>query len=191
MSSNHFSVKDASNHIVCFVALPFNDNEAFAYKTILLPALRFVFEQSPYYWQVVRADDTIFASTIAENIADWMQIADVGIADISDLNANVMMELGYMYWRKPKRPLFVLERIGTGQHLSDLAGVIRVTYPKVAYGNDPSSKNHAITDIAELLKVEFAKRQDIIKILKSVRQHHYLSPLVVSQVCSVDDQVAD
>ncbi len=190
MSSNQPSVKDSFNHIVCFVALPFNDNDMFAYKTVLLPALRLVFEQNPYYWQVVRADDTIFASTIAENIADWMQLADVGIADISDLNANVMMELGYMYWRKPKLPLFVLERMGTGHHLSDLAGVIRVTYLNVAYSIDSISKNHAITDIAKLLKVEFAKRQDIIKNLKSAKHHHYLSPLVISQVCSADDQVA-
>lgn len=190
MSNNQPSVKDSFNHIVCFVALPFNDNDKFAYKTVLLPALRLVLEQSPYYWQVVRADDTIFASTISENIADWMQLASVGIADISDLNPNVMMELGYMYWRKPILPLFVLERIGTGHHLSDLAGIIRVTYSNVAYNNDSTSKNHAITDIAKFLKVEFAKRQDIIKNLKPTKPHHYLSPLVVSQVCAVDDQIA-
>jgi len=38
-----------------------------------------------------------------------MNLAHAYIADISELNPNVMMELGYMYWaRKPEQPLIVL-----------------------------------------------------------------------------------
>lgn len=189
MSSNQISKKSSTKHTVCFVALPFEDEE-FAYKTVLLPALRSVFEQHPYYWQVVRADDTIFASTVAENVADWMQQADVSIADISNLNANVMMELGYMYWRKPKRPLFILERAGTGKHLSDLAGVIRLSYKNVLYLDDPLSKKHAVDDLAEELKVIFTKRQDI-KNLKSITRQHYLSPLTLVSKCDISSALAD
>ncbi len=188
MSSDQLSKKSSPKHIVCFVALPFEDEE-FAYKTVLLPAIRSIFEQHPYYWQVVRADDTIFASTIAENVGDWMQLADVSIADISNLNANVMMELGYMYWRKPKRPLFLLEREGTGKHLSDLAGVIRLSYKNVQYLDEPLSKKHAVDDLAAELKAIFTRRQDI-KNLKPTTRQHYLSSLTLVNKCGIGISLA-
>ena len=73
-------------HTICFVALPFKDDEKFKYETVLLPALRKILEGKPYYWQVVRADARYYANTIDRNIAEWIKRAHVYIADISDLN---------------------------------------------------------------------------------------------------------
>jgi hypothetical protein len=180
--SPQFPVDDAPKHIICFVALPFEDTEKFAYKTVLLPALRTVLEQHPYYWQVGRADDKGFADTIYHNVDAWMQLAHAYIADISDLNPNVMMELGYMYWaRKPGQPLMVLERLGTGQHLSDIAGFIRISYPDL-------SGRYAIEDVAKALADEFDNRQDI-QSLNATKLHHYLSPLVLEEI-GASEQVA-
>jgi molecular chaperone HtpG len=176
-------VDDPPWHIVCFVALPFKDTKEFAYKTVLLPALRKVLEQHPYYWQVGRADDWMHAGTIYENVAAWMQRARAYVADISDLNPNVMMELGYMYWaRKDNQPLFVLQREGTDQHLSDLSGLIRISYPAI-------TGRHAVEDIADALRDDFGRRTDI-QTLNASKRYHYLSPEILEEKCSISPQLA-
>src|SRR5712691_8190624 len=182
MNSNPNLVNDPPWHIICFVALPFKDSETFAYKTVLLPALRMVLEQHPYYWQVGRADDRMHAGTIYDNVAAWMQLARAYVADISDLNANVMMELGFMYWaRKEDQPLFVLQREGTDQHLSDLGGLIRISYPAV-------TGRHAVEDIADALRNEFDRRSDVHK-LNASKRHHYLSPEILERQCNMNQQI--
>lgn len=182
--AKQMQVGDIPKHIICFVAVPFEDSGVFAYKTVLLPALREVLELHPYYWQVGRADDNYFSDTIYDNIAHWMKSANVYIAEISDLNPNVMMELGYMYWtRKANQPLIVLERLGTSQQLADLAGVIRIRYPVLG-------GNHAIEDIAKALRIEFGKRQDIQQ-LRTAARAHYLSPLLLTNVIGANSHIAD
>lgn len=163
------------DHIICMVALPFNDRDTFPYDSVLLPALRWTLEQAPYYWQVVRADAQYFAETVADNVAAWMNRADVFIADISDLNPNVMLELGYMYWgvSRTRCSLAVLERAGTAHRLSDLGGLIRFSYPAV-------TDAHAVTDIAGQLGDQFAKKVDIQQ-LNARPRAHYLSPLVLQE----------
>jgi hypothetical protein len=190
-SNNQISVDDTSRHVVCFVALPFKDSVSFAYQTVLLPALRTVLEQPPYYWQVGRADDNYFKDTIYENVAYWMGKAHAYIADISDLNPNVLLELGYMYWaRSHGQPLIILESFEAHQkHVDtrldpvDLAGVIRIFYHL-------QRGNHAIEDVAQELKVEFDKRQDIQK-LNTGNRYHYLSPLILSNKLQLSNQLAE
>lgn len=183
MNSNPNLVNDPPWHIVCFAALPFNDTEKFAYKTVLLPALRMVLERHPYYWQVGRADDRMHAGTIYNNVSAWMQLARAYVADISDLNPNVMMELGYMYWaRKDDQPLFVLQREDTDQHLSDLSGFIRISYPAVI-------GPHAVEDISTALRDEFDRRSDVHK-LNASKRYHYLSSELLETQCSMNQQTA-
>ena len=182
MTENNHQITDSTlKHVVCFVALPFVDTSTFAYHTVLLPALREVLELDPYYWQVGRADDSYFKDTIYENVASWMSQADAYIADISDLNTNVLLELGYMYWgRKPGQPLIVLERSDAPQNPVDLAGVIRIRY-------HAQRDSHAVEDVAQALKKEFDKRLDIQK-LNTANRHHYLSPLLLSRELHLNDQ---
>ncbi len=172
-------------HIVCMVAVPFRDSQSFAYETALLPALRDVLEQAPYYWQVVRADEKYFEDTIDRNVATWMKRSHAYIADISDVNPNVMMELGYMRWaREPWQPVIVLERAHTGALLdpADLRGIIRMHYPA-------ASGRHAADEIAEVLKEEFAKDESIQK-LNRLKQQHYLSPLLLRDRFRVSEDIA-
>ena len=172
-------------HIVCMVAMPFRDSQSFAYETALLPALRSVLEQAPYYWQVVRADEKYFADTIDRNVAVWMKRSHAYIADISDQNPNVMMELGYMRWaREAWQPVIVLERTHTGALLdpADLRGIIRMHYPA-------ASGRHAADEIAEVLKEEFAKDESIQK-LNRLKQEHYLSPLLLHKRFRVSEDDA-
>jgi molecular chaperone HtpG len=173
-----------SKHVICMVALPFKDNQTFDYETVLLPALRAVLEQAPYCWQVVRADAKYFEETIEQNVATWMKKAQAYIVDISDLNPNVMMELGYMRWaRKPEQPVVVLERSDTHNgHLADLAGVIRVRYPA-------TSGTYAIREIVQALETEFIKNESIQN-LNRQKEEHYLSPLLLSENFRVNDRAA-
>jgi hypothetical protein len=123
------------------------------------------------------------AGTIYENVAAWMRLARAYVADISDLNANVMMELGYMYWaRKVDQPLFVLQREGTDQHLSDLGGLIRISYPSV-------TGRHAVEDIAQALRYEFDRRSDVQK-LNASKRYHYLSPELLERQGNMSQQTA-
>lgn len=180
--SSQNNIDNIPKHVVCFVALPFTDKPTFAYHTVLLPALREVLELAPYYWQVGRADDSYFKDTIYENVAFWMNQAHAYIADISDLNPNVLLELGYMYWgKKPGQPLIILERSDAPQNPVDLAGVIRIRYPA-------ERGNHAIEDVALSLKEEFGKRQDIQR-LNAGNRHHYLSSLLLSRELRLNDQL--
>jgi molecular chaperone HtpG len=176
-----------TKHITCLAVLPSEDRKSFAYETILIPALRTVLEQSPYYWQVVRDNDKYFEETVAGNLSAWVEVAHAFIADISDLNPNVMMELGYMlsFIEKVERPLVVLERNGTnsGSQLTNLAGFIFVSYPDL-------SNKYAIDEIAESLRVEFAKKEDI-QILNKTRQAHYLSSLILINRFRLEKQTSD
>ena len=184
-SGNRIQVGTPAKHIVCFAALPFQDSTAVSYETVLLPALRSVLELYPYHWQVARADDNYFSNTIYDNIAYWLKRADAYIADISELNPNVMMELGYMHWaRKPEQPLIVLNYSGAGQSPVDLAGVIRIQYTA-------QSGSHAIEDVAEELKQHFSRTQSI-QTLNASKGAHYLSPLFLYEVpVGADPNIAD
>ena len=184
MTSNQIQLNVSPKHVICFVAMPFSDSGIVRYETVLLPALREVLEQYPYYWQVGRADDKYFSQTIFDNIAHWMKRAHIYIADISELNPNVMMELGYMYWaKKPRQPLFVLESSNNiGQHLTDLAGVIRIRYT-------PSSGTHAVDDVAKELSDEFDKRRPIQ--IPNARNEHYFSDLFILNILGADAWFAD
>lgn len=167
-------------HVVCFVALPFEDDKkTFAYKTILLPALRRALELEPYFWQVGRADDKYFAETIERNIFEWVTRADVYMAEISDVNPNVMMELGYMRWsREPKQPLIVLKRKDIHRHLADLAGMITIPYT-------PASGKDADKTIAKELKGEFGKKSELLTL--NTNKAHYLSPLFLQDKAIAED----
>ena len=166
-------------HICCMVALPFKDNETFAYENVLLPALREVLELDPFYWQVVRADEKYHAENVPENVQAWMQRSHAYVVDISDCNPNVMMELGYMKWGVPDRPRILLCREGTQRNLSDLGGTIVIRYPN-------ATGDHAVEDVAEALRAEFVKNESALARLEDQRTAHYLSPLWLRDEMGLD-----
>jgi molecular chaperone HtpG len=171
-------------HIVCFASLPFKDHETFAFNSVLLPALRVVLEQAPYFWQIVRADEAYQGETVPDSVGIWLQRADAYIADISTLNANVMMELGFMQWEKRarNRPRLVLEREGAGAWLANLGGFIKVRYPKV-------DGREAVEDLAKSLADEFAKIP-AVKQLNRKKGAHFLSTLFLKSEFHLETDAA-
>jgi hypothetical protein len=175
------------SHITCMVALPFKDNaDTFAYEGILLPALRDILERSPFYWEVIRADEIHLKDIIQENIKALMKKADAYIVDISDENPNVMMELGYMLWsKKDDQPLVVLKRQGTGGYLADIAGYFCKTYPATkALGTT------GIKEVVETLSEKF-RTHDGIKALQITKRPHYLSPIFLQKDVGMNDEFAN
>lgn len=151
---------EQTKHIQCLVALPFDE----AY-TPVLEALRDVLEVAPYFWQVVRADKRYFKNDVSNNLAAWVTRAHCYVVDISELNENVMMELGLMYWAYPNRPLILVQQEGTQHRVVDLGARFRIKYP---WGDPPNQES-----IAAALRGEIKKFDDIMN-LKG--EAHYLSP---------------
>lgn len=84
---------------------PFAD----AYKPVEL-AVRRVFEQPPYCFEVRLARDYIHEFGLLDNVRIHMDQAHGFIAEISDLTPNVMFELGAATMPNDKRPVFSLRR---------------------------------------------------------------------------------
>jgi len=120
-----------TDHVSCFFAMPFDH----AYDP-LLKAVRQVLEDKPYGWQVFRADETHQATTISENVRGHIARSHCYLADISDRNPNVFLEIGRMS-HYAERPLVYLCREDATSHIAaDLAGLIYSTYK--AWGENPN-----------------------------------------------------
>jgi molecular chaperone HtpG len=91
------------NPVTIFMITPFEDK----YK-VLEDVIRRVFEAHPYYFKVMLARDYTYHSGILANVGAHLNKADAFVAEISDLNPNVMMELGAAIHAGDKRPIFSL-----------------------------------------------------------------------------------
>lgn len=100
---NAGSMVDGSKHILMFMITPFADE----YRSVEL-AVRRVFEQAPFCFEVCLARDKYNADTLVENVKSYIASAQCFIAEISDLNPNVMMEVGGILMSGDERPVFVL-----------------------------------------------------------------------------------
>jgi molecular chaperone HtpG len=150
---------EPNRHIVCLLAVPFEKD-----YDVLLEALRDVLEVAPYFWQVARADKRFFANDVPNNMAYWIARAQCFAADISEMNENVMMEVGLMYWGYPSKPLLLLQRDTVQSRIVDLGGRLRVKYP---WGDLPDQSRMAMALHQEIKKFEELKNLNA--------QAHYLS----------------
>ncbi len=106
---NDMRVKNADNmvnsqkHILMFMITPFADE----YRPVEL-AVRRVFERAPFCFEVCLARDKYNADTLVENVKSYIASAQCFIAEISDLNPNVMMEVGGILMSGDNRPAFAL-----------------------------------------------------------------------------------
>jgi HSP90 family molecular chaperone len=91
------------DHVVLFMMTPFEGE----YKGIE-NAVRQVFERAPYFFEVVLARDKTYKEVMRDNVREGMVRAHGFIAEISELNPNVMMELGAALFADDGRPTFVL-----------------------------------------------------------------------------------
>jgi hypothetical protein len=127
-------------------------------------AIRAVFEDEPYCFQVILARDRTIHTDLFENVKAHMRMVDGFIAEISDLNPNVMLELGITEVDPENRPVVVLRRTESKKPPADLRSRLYVEY---------EGGSEALAIAAELKK-KFETIEAIDR-LKNARRGRYLS----------------
>lgn len=92
------------DHIQLFMIAPFADE----YKSVE-QAVRQVFECPPFCFELRMARDYYEADTLVANVKKHLASAHGFVAEISEQNANVMMEIGGILMSDDPRPVFALE----------------------------------------------------------------------------------
>jgi nucleoside 2-deoxyribosyltransferase len=93
-----FSSTYATEDGLCFVILPFNEDLEEIYERILRP----VVSGEPILMRCVRGDEIFSNKPIMGDVWEWIQKAEIIIADLTGKNPNVMYELGLAHalWKK-------------------------------------------------------------------------------------------
>src|SRR5262249_39790222 len=92
-------------------------------------AIRSVFERPPYFFEVQLARDYVYRPSLLDNIRQHVRHAHGFIADISELNANVMFELGAVMLPSDGRPVFTLRSQDAHQEVPvDIKENLRIDY---------------------------------------------------------------
>jgi HSP90 family molecular chaperone len=90
-------------YVSCFVAMPFSDDRA----TSVYQAVRAVLEDQPYFWRVVRADNTVEQPELWSNLRTKLLRAHCYIAILTgNINPGMMLQLGQL--EALQRPLLLL-----------------------------------------------------------------------------------
>jgi molecular chaperone HtpG len=154
------------DHILIFMITPFGDS----YRPIE-QAVRNVFERPPYCFEVRLARDYTHKPGLLDNVREHMIRAHGFIAEISELNPNVMFELGAAMLPDDGRPVFSLR--SKDAHTAVPADLKEKLY--VPYGSltDPVEKLEA--DIRSAFERDGRPTHDGILALVAQRKKRFLS----------------
>jgi HSP90 family molecular chaperone len=108
----------------CFVALPY----AAAFDAVW-HGLRVVLQGPPFYWLMIRGDQHVEGSELLIGILQHIDSSSRFIADVSGLNANVLVELGMMLGNNAGHTLMLCDTETFQRLPSDLKGQIPMIYP--------------------------------------------------------------
>ncbi|MCK6580513.1 MAG: ATP-binding protein [Anaerolineae bacterium] len=150
---------EKTDHVSCFVAIPFSGYD------FVLDALKEVFEDKPNFWQVVRADEEQLDPTVFGSVYKHIRRSHLYVAEISDRNFNVGLELGIMQ-QYFDRPRILLRKLDAQPVPVDLHGAIYVSY---------SDKSDLLIQLREQLRNNSALRA----LNSSTR---FLSPIVLNRL---------
>jgi molecular chaperone HtpG len=159
---NASKIIDRTQHVSCFFAMPFEGYEG------LLEAVKQVLEDAPYGWQVIRADDRHHGVTINENVKRHIDRAHCYIAEISDENSNVFMEIGRMGIYEDRQIVYLCRKDKENEIPADLRGQLYFSYD---YANQ-STPN--IVQLVEHLKKELDRKPELTELRGD--KNIYLSP---------------
>jgi molecular chaperone HtpG len=156
-------------YVSCFVAMPFHDERAGE----IYRAVRAVLEDSPYFWHVVRADDTVEEPGLWPNLKTKLLRAHCYIAILTGhVNPNVMIEIGRM--EALQRPLLLLRDTAAAEPPSDLRSLL---YEELrAAGSD------LVSEVRDIIA-----RQDRLRSLRGAR---YLSETALHRYAALDSEVS-
>jgi len=156
-------------YVSCFVAMPFSDDRAASIYT----AIRAVLEDRPYFWRVVRADDTVEQPGLWPNLKTKLLRAHCFIAILTgSLNPNVMIEAGRM--EALQRPLLLLRDAAADGLPANLNGLL--------YEELRASGSDLIGEVRNAIV-----RQERLRTLQGPR---YLSETALGRYAHLDSEVS-
>src|SRR5262249_51189248 len=129
----------------------------------------------PYWFEVRLARDYTHSTQLLENVRQHMLRSHGFIAEITDLNPNVMFELGAVMLVEDSRPVFSLRRTGAKDEVpSDLKEKLIIPYDSLS-GKDQ--------DIAEQIRSAFERdgrivHDDITKLIKQRKKRFFSAALL-------------
>ena len=142
---------------------------------VLEAALRQVFEDDPYNFQVILARDRTIRRDLFENVKAHMQMVHGFVADVSELNPNVMLELGITEVDAGRRPVVILRRQASADLPADLRGLLYIEY-ELPTASEPAG----IGPLADLLR-EKLRTIEAVDALRQHRTARYLSTTYVKK----------
>jgi molecular chaperone HtpG len=156
-------------YVSCFIAMPFSDPRA----TAIYNAVRAVLEDHPYFWRVVRADDTVELPGLWPNLKTKLLRAHCFVSILSgNLNPNVMIETGRM--EALQRPLLLLRDAAAAELPANLNGLL--------YEELHTSGSDLIDEVRGAIA-----RQDRLRNLQGSR---YLSETALKRYASLDSEIS-
>ena len=166
---NASSTANGSKHILMFMITPFADE----YRSVEL-AVRRVFERAPFCFEVCLARDKYNADTLVENVKSHIASAQCFIAEISDLNPNVMMEVGGILMSGDKRPVFVLwDTHSTLRKPADFGDWLTFSYSGMTTSPD-DLVNEITSHLIERGRIKNARIEELIRRRKELFLSHTL-----------------
>lgn len=173
-------------YIQCFFAMPFDQE-----YDKLFDSVKSILEDAPYGWKVIRADTEHKAPTIHMNVEKHIANSHCYIADISEKNVNVFLEIGRIshyskisdFDNDKYRPLIYLCNKNSKNTISsDLQGLIYHSYEPL--NSDCLKSNNFI----EGLEKEFKKQSNFGNLRNAKEKEAYLSHdiLLKYKVCSTE-----
>jgi molecular chaperone HtpG len=133
-----------TEHVSCFFAMPFNDE-----YSIIEQAMKRVLEDKPYGWQVFLARDLHKERRIYDNVRAHIAQSHCYIAEISEQNPNVFLEIGKMSHYED-RPLVLLR--------------------------SKDSPEEVPVDLRDLLYLEYQRVDDLEKLIEQIKDKLQLIP---------------
>ena len=151
--------------------MPFSDSRA----NEIYRALRIVLEDNPYYWAVVRADDSVEQPGLWLNLKAKLLRAHCYVAILTgEINPNVMIEIGRM--EALERPLVMLRDSSAPELPADLKGLL--------YADLSATGEALVGEVREALA-----RQEPFQALRG-HGDRFLSETVLRRDAGLNDQLS-
>jgi len=111
-----------NEHVKMFLIFPSNGYDK------IEQAVRMVFENPPFFFEIATASDYMHKAVLTDNVKEHIRTADAFIAEISDLDANVMMEVGAILISGDSRSLFSLRSQNAKPLPQDISSNLYIQY---------------------------------------------------------------
>ncbi len=168
-SSNETDSSSLTRCITCFVAMPFSNPQA----NTLYKALEQVLEDEPFFWNVIRADEQVTDARLWKSVEQQMSRAHCFIAEVTNHNPNVMIEIGRM--EVFKRPLLLLKQKDSQELPADIRERLYVEY----------ADNESGEKLVESLREQILRQQRFCQ----QEGEKYLSEVILKKIEGLNEQL--